>query len=446
MPQPLVETLRTQLATTSAPLCVALSGGGDSSALLHALAQLPAARTQGLRALHVDHRLHPDSPRWAARCRLLCAQLQVPLTTQAVRVRTNGRGIEAAAREARYEAFAAALEAGEWLLTAHHRDDQAETVLLKLLRGAGPHGLAAMRAQRPLGAGTLWRPLLALPREVLRAHLHAAGLAAVDDPANADPALARSHLRHTVMPALARHWPQAPRVLARAAALQAEAADFLDQTVAAILPQLTGADHSLDAAGWAAQHAALRPLLLEHWLHQQRLPAPNTAQRRELERQLDEAGGDRLPVLHWPGCDVHVWRGRLHALVPHPPPPPAWERTWHGADMVLPPGCGVLQWCAHGDTDERPQPPALRVRLGERGVHLRPHGDAHTRALRILFQQAAVPPWWRRRCPLLYAEDGTLLAVADLWLTAAGHRLFGACGLHPRWQRTTVIDSRPSVR
>ncbi|MEO6927069.1 MAG: tRNA lysidine(34) synthetase TilS, partial [Rhodanobacter sp.] len=162
MSDPLHRHLQAALAATPAtPLAVAFSGGPDSSALLHALAQLPEARQRGLRALHVDHGLHADSPRWAEHCRVFCAALDVACDVLRVQVdRAGGVGLEAAARDARHAALAAQLHDDEWLLFAHHRDDQVETVLLKLLRGAGPDGLGGMRALRPFGRGQLWRPVL----------------------------------------------------------------------------------------------------------------------------------------------------------------------------------------------------------------------------------------------------------------------------------------------
>ena len=434
----LPQYLRRQLHGVTAPLCVALSGGGDSTALLHALAQYAPARTLGLRAIHVNHGLHAHSEPWAQRCRTLCRSLQIPLSVYAVRVDARGEGMEAAARKVRYRALAAQLAKGEWLLTAHHRDDQAETVLLKLLRGAGPQGLAAMRERRPLGQGMLWRPLLALPRALLRAYLETCGLAAIDDPSNADPALARGFLRLHILPALRQHWPQAQRILAHAATLQSAAADFIDSQADSALSRLHQADDSLDAAGWLNLHAALRAPVLERWLHRLGLPAPSGAPRRELERQGATAAADRIPHIRWCGACVRLWRGHLYALREHHDPPPHWRAHWHGEHLDLPSGCGRLSWradSAEHDYLHRPITPVLQVRLGIQGLRFKPAGDRHTRKLRDLLQQAAVPPWMRRRCPLLFDSHGTLLAVADLWQTDAGKALFEQCGRHPQWQR-----------
>ena len=413
-----------------AVLCVAYSGGPDSTALLHALAQLPAARERGLRALHVDHGLHADSAAWAEQCRRFCAGLELPCEVVRVHVESQrGEGVEAAARHARYAAFAAQLRAGEALLLAHHRDDQAETVLLKLLRGAGPEGLGGMRERRPLGAGTLWRPLL---HDITRAQLHdyvvAHGLPCIDDPSNADTRLARNQLRHEILPRLAAHWPQATDSILHSAALNRAAADALRTHWLAAFDALhDAASRSLDAAGWLALAPGLREPLLDHWLRARGLPAPTTAQRAQIERQCAARPG-QSPCIRWPGAELHVWKGRLWARAPRPAIDPSWRAPWQGESLALPDG-GQLTM----DNEHARLPAPLTVRLRQGGERIRPAGDAHTRELRDLFQQAALPPWQRLACPLLY-EDDTLVAVADRWCSARGRQLFAAAGSRPRWQ------------
>ncbi|GAB3034900.1 tRNA lysidine(34) synthetase TilS [Oleiagrimonas citrea] len=418
--------------TGDTPLCVGFSGGRDSVALLHALAAVRRAG-RALRAVHVNHALHPESDRWAASCAQQCARLDVPLETFIVQVQARGEGIEAAAREARYAALAETLREGECLVTAHHREDQAETVLLKLLRGAGPHGLGGMREQRPLGRGLLWRPLLSTPREQLHAYARAQGLTGINDPANDDTRYARSYLRNDILPRLHAHWPEAGRALALAAALQREQADFLDHHATEALAELQRTeDGTLDAHGWVALHPALRNCVLESWLHTRSLPAPTGAQRHELERQIREAAPDRVPRVAWPGAEVRVWRGRLHALQPQPEAPEGWSALWHG-DTVRLPDASTLHW--RGSLADTPSAPTIRVSVNRRGLRIKPLGDRHTRALRDLFQRAGVPPWERTRCPILHDEHGTLLAVADLWSTEAGAALFRKHGMWPHWQR-----------
>ncbi|MGA0586030.1 tRNA lysidine(34) synthetase TilS [Dyella sp. KRB-257] len=418
--------LTAHLADARPPaLCVAFSGGPDSTALLHALAGRP--RERPLRALHVDHGLHADSGRWAEHAQACCRQWDVPCEVLRVRVDLDaGLGIEGSARRARYDALAAALHPGEWLLTAHHRDDQVETVLLKLLRGAGPEGLGGMREQRPLGAGTLWRPLLALPRAALLDHVRTHALACLDDPANADPRLARHALRHEVLPRLATHWPHAADSIIRSAALCRDAADALRAQWQPAFDALHDpASGSLDAAVWRALAPGLREPLLDHWLHGRGLRAPTGAQRAQILRQLDAREG-RVPCIRWPGVALHVWRGRLWAVpTPAPSLPLDWQATWHGGTLALPDG-GTL-------TLDGTLAAPLTVRLRRGGERLRPAGDRHTRELRDLFQTGAMPPWLRPACPLLY-EDDTLIAVADRWLSDRGVALLGAPGERLRWQ------------
>jgi len=413
----------------AAPLCAAFSGGPDSTALLHALAQSPVARERGLRALHVDHGLHADSPAWAEHCRRFCVGLGVPCTVLRVQVETHrGEGLEADARRARYAAFEQDLREGEWLLLAHHRDDQAETVLLKLLRGAGPEGLGGMRERRALGKGQLWRPLLALPRAQLRAHVEAHALPCIDDPSNADARLSRNYLRHEILPRLAAHWPQATDSILHSAGLSRAAADALRaQWLPAFARLHDPARGSLSMPGWLALAPALREPLLDHWLHGRGLPAPTAAQRRQIERQCHAEPG-RSPCIRWPGAELRIWKARLWALPPQLPVDPDWHCEWRGEPLTLPDG-GSLRL---SDPAARLSVP-LHVRLRRGGEHIKPAGDAHTRELRDLSQQGELPPWQRLACPLLYV-DGTLVAVADRWLSARGEALFEAAASRPRWQ------------
>ena len=430
MSEPLHRHLLAALAAApTAELCVAFSGGPDSTALLHALAQLPEARVRALRALHVDHGLHADSAAWAEHCRRFCAALAVPCEVLRVQVDTGtGDGLEAAARRARYEALATHLHEGEWLLLGHHRDDQVETVLLKLLRGAGPHGLGGMRALRPFGRGQLWRPLLGLSRQQLREYIDVHALGCIDDPSNTDTRLARNQLRHEILPRLTRHWPQAADSILHSAALCHAAADALrSQWLTAFDALHDPATGSLDAAGWLALDAALREPLLDHWLHARSLPAPTTAQRRQIERQCGARAG-QLPCIRWAGAELHIWKQRLWALPPAQAVDSDWQACWHGEPLLLPDG-SQLSLTEAGARLAEP----LAVRLRQGGERIRPAGDAHTRELRHLFQQRQLSPWQRNVCPLLYA-GGELVAVADRWISARGTAIFQQTGARPKWR------------
>lgn len=431
--QPSLRALTRRSLASHAParLLVAYSGGRDSSVLLHVLASLPAARSRGVRAVHVDHGLHPDATAWVEHCRRFCATLDVPLVVVKVSAsNVDGLGPEAAARKARYQAFSDTLRNDEWLLLAQHRDDQAETVLLKLLRGAGPEGLAGMRPLRRFAHGWLWRPWLDVPREALRDYAAAQALDCIDDPANHDPRMARSFLRSDILPRLHQHWPKVEATLAHTATLCRQAADYIDADADAALQRLRAGDAaSLDASAWLALDDALRTPVLQRWLHQQQLPAPTTGQRRQLERQIREAASDRVPRVDWPGAEVRMWRNRLYAMPRRTAIPECWRAAWDGSRLALPDG-GALSLSPASMRIE----PSLEVRLREGGERLRPATKPHTRDLRDLLQMANLPPWLRDRCPLLY-QQGKLIGIADLYVSDAGEALFSQIGAQPCWQR-----------
>ena len=434
------DDLRARMGANAPPaLCVAFSGGPDSTALLHALAKLPEACERGLRALHVDHGLHADSAGWAKRCADFCESLAVPLAMVRVQVDdARGEGIEAAARRARYAAFAANLDEGEWLVLGHHRDDQIETVLLKLLRGAGPEGLGGMRAVRPFARGQLWRPLLETTRASLRGYLADNALPCIDDPANADPRFARNVVRREILPRIAAQWPHAHTSILHAAQLCRTAADYIDASAQSALAGLRRDADTLDVAGWLALPEALHASVLDAWLHARGLSAPPDAPRAELAKQAANASEHTTPLVAWLGTEVRIWDGRLHATPTLELPAADWQAQWNGSPLALPQGCGELRLEAIGPASTQathaPLDPPLTVRFRHGGERIKPAGDPHTRELRDLFQQARVPPWLRVRCPMI-CEDDALIAVGDLWISDRGKAMFDARGTRPRWIR-----------
>lgn len=417
------------------PLLVAFSGGLDSSVLLHALAASQAARTRGLRAVHVDHGLHGGSADWSVHCRTTAAALGVELVVRAVEVPQHpGLGLEARARRARYAAIEALLAPGEIVALAHHRDDQAETVLLKLLRGAGPEGLGAIRPLRRFGRGFAWRPLLDLPRAALEAYAEAQRLAWVTDPSNADPALDRNFLRLEIVPRLLRRWPEATASLAQSAAWARAAAEFIETEAERALAHVQGPEPAtLRCRDWLALPEALRDPLLRRWLRALDLPQPTHYQATELVRQLAEAREDRLPCVRWPGVELRRYRDLLHAMPPLELPPLEWTAVFDGSDLVLPLDLGTLHLVGAAPHPRLPRPLEVRFRRG--GERLRLATGGYTRELRDLFQEAGIPPWQRARLPLVFDSAGELLAVADLWLGEAGARLLAPLGARLEWQR-----------
>ena len=413
------------------PVVAAFSGGLDSCVLLHLLAATPRIRAAGLRALHVHHGLYPDADAWAAHCQTACDALGVALTVVRVHVdRTAGLGLEGAARAARHAAFADALGDDEILALAHHRDDQAETFLLRALRSAGPDGLAAMRPWRRLGRGWLWRPLLDQPRAALHAHAVAEGLRWIEDPGNTSLDHDRNFLRHAVLPRLRERWPQAAEALARSATLCADGADLLAAEDGAALAAARRAPRDLAIEALQALPTPRRARVLRRWIADLGLPPLPAQGIAGIERSLLSAPRDARACFDWHGARIQRWRDLLHADWLRPPLAATWTTTWDGrAPLALPTGDTLALEGATGF--DAP----LRVHARRGGERLRLPGRAHSHTLKHLLQDAAMPPWQRDRLPLLSAPEGTLLAAGDTLLAAPLAQWLDARGARLAWTR-----------
>jgi tRNA(Ile)-lysidine synthase len=417
---------------------VAVSGGLDSRVLLEAMAALRAVIDAPLWAAHVDHGLHPDSGTWAAFCAEACAGLGVPLH----RLRINahpaaGASPEAYARTLRYQALQEVVGVGDVLLTGHHRDDQAETVLLQLLRSAGPHGLAAMPRCTPWEGAWLCRPLLDFPRRALREFAVARGLQWIEDPSNDSTRFERNILRHQVIPILGRHWPAISRTLAQAADRQADAAACLDTMASEDLQGVRrGCEGALSQSALRALSLPRRRNLLRAWLRADGLPPPPAGRLRELAGPFLDAARDRQPRVSWSGVEVRRYRDAVYAMPALVALDPLHVFPWDPRKRLALP-CGVLDAEAAIGAGLKQalcrRPGTVTVRWRSGGERCRPTGNPHTRPLKHLFQEAGIPPWRRDRLPLVYLGD-QLAAVAGLWVCepfAAGP---GEAGWALRWE------------
>ncbi len=396
-----LETYGTRRASVS----VGLSGGLDSVVLLHAMTTLASEFELEVSAVHVNHGLQAGASDWVRFCRELCRHLGVPLAVQEVAVvRDSGLGIEAAARAARYAVFATV--DADFLALAHHQDDQVETLLLQLLRGAGAKGLSAMPIERELGDGgpRLLRPLLTLTRAELTQFAAANGLRWIEDASNADPAFDRNFLRHRVLPLIEQRFPAYRSTLSRASRNLAEAAEL-----AAILGQRDleqariGDGLLLDRLrSWPVARAlnALRCLLSASGY-----AAPRRSVLSEALRQALEARRDAKVRVDFGDCSLRRYRGGLF-IVKNVPVPLDWQAVWTGQNrLVLPAGLGELRF--HASTGSGLSADALRggeVRIAFRSggecmalADKRPH-----RELKKHYQEAGVAPWLRERTPLVY--------------------------------------------
>ena len=418
-----------------APLLVAFSGGLDSTVLLHLLASQPAARAGGLRAIHVDHGLHPDSERWADHCHAACVQFDVDLDVVRVTVAPGGEGPEGAARAARHAAFREALHEGEVLVLAHHRDDQAETFLLRALRASGAEGLASMRPWRRHGRGWVWRPLLDTPRAALLAHAREHGLAWIEDPSNASTEPDRNFLRHRVLPLLRERWSHADAAFARSAGFAAEAGALLEAEDRRALAMAAGdGGRLLDIAGLAALPAARRARVLRRWLDGLGLPPLPANGIAIVERDLLPAAPDAVPAFAWSGAIVRAWGGALHADWIQPPLPGDWHARWDGkAPLQLPTGDSLRLEPATGFDR------VVSVHARRGGERIRLPGRSHSHALKHVLQERGVPPWERERLPLLVDEAGDVLAAGDAIHSAAFAQWLRDSGTRPIWQRAQAL-------
>ena len=414
------------------PLLVGFSGGLDSTVLLHALATSQQVRAQGLRAVHVHHGLHEDADAWAAHCERVCASLGVPLVVKHVRLRPAGRGREATARAARLAAFADTLREGEALTLAHHQDDQAETFLLRALRGSGVEGLRAMRRWRRFGRGWMWRPLLDVPRTALQEYARGHRLTWIDDPSNADTTLDRNFLRHRVLPLLRERWPQADDGLARSASLQGEAQALLEGDDARLLLDArAGRDDTLDLRVLRAAPSARRARVLRRWIEALGLPPLPRQGIACIETELLTAPRDGSACFAWTGAVIRRWREVLHADWERPALPAGWSATWDGREpLVLPDGDRLR-------LDGRAAAFAQAVWVGPRhgGERIRLPGRAHSHALKHVLQDLDVPPWVRDRLPLLKDNAGGVLAVGDLAVSAGFADWLQHHGVRLVWER-----------
>jgi tRNA(Ile)-lysidine synthase len=439
-PADIQQSLR-QAIPHGASLCVALSGGRDSSVLLHALAGLRDRKWWRLRAVHVHHGLQIAADAWVSHCERFCAELGVPLQVRrVVTAKDSGRGIEAAARDARYAAFRAEIQPAEWLLTAHHEDDQLETVLLHLLRGSGVSGLSGIPADGEFAAGRLCRPLLGVAGACIAAYAQAHGLHWIDDPMNADVALDRSYLRGQVIPVLQRRWPAAARAAGRSARLAGEAAGLLED-LAHVDERAVMQGDTVDLPPFRALGAARQRNLIRSLVRRRGWSMPPEQRLAAGLRQLLDARADRHPVLAWSTHEIRRFRERLYLLEAGPAAGLPGSHVWNGTGMLLlggPRGQLRLQPVTGAGLAARLLNDGVTVVFRSGGETIRGDGDPHHRRLKYLFQKHAVVPWMRDHVPLLHVR-GELAAVGDLWLADWALAGLDEPGAVPVWEGHAAI-------
>jgi len=405
---------------------VAYSTGADSTALLHALSQLKPS--QRLIAVHVDHGLQPQSKEWAQLARCNCDKWGIPLQLEQVTVHNDGHGLEAAARDARYAAIQKHATETTVVLTAHHAGDQAETLLLNLLRGSGLRGLAGMPVQRDLGNSTLFRPLLQLPNEILLDYCQQQQLSYCEDSSNDDLRFDRNWVRHELMSLIKTRFPKAEQNFTFSTQLLRQSLLFTQQQIQQQLEKMCLADSSLCLNDWRQQPDFLQQDLLRAFCRKLNQPPPRQ-QLTEFIRQLNQAGTDKTPTLNLQNHSLRTFQQRLY-IVDSKTDSSIDKATWLKTNHWQWPGVGQLH-IHYAEMTNVLNWPQFEVRQRQGGEQIL-LSDGHHHRLKKLFQEAQIPPWKRQYLPLIY-HRGRLVAVADQWLHPALQRWLKKRSISWQW-------------
>ncbi len=434
---------------------VAFSGGVDSSALLHAMVQLaPMLQTlevsADIRAIYIDHGLqtessHPKSTssgmlphslsaQWADHCRTVCDEYGIAfISMQAELSIDKGDSIEEKARESRYSLLASHIEEGDVLLTAQHKDDQAETFLLQALRGAGPKGLAAMPEIKAFAKGRHLRPLLGFSKQNLVIYATEEGLDWVEDPSNQQLRFQRNYLRQKILPLLKENWPAASDTLSRSAAYCAESASLLQQLASIDMATVAHSDNTLSRVALNHLSRQRRANLIRYWLTELALRVPNHQRLEQMISQLETSAQDRSPFIVWRGVEIRCYRDKVYAMAPLVLTDEAKVFNWklrRQLNETLRLDDGELRaYQTEGDGLRIQDNRQIEVRFRQGGERCQPAGQTHSRELKTLFQEWAIPHWLRGRIPLIYVE-GELAAIAGFCICQP----FVASGNELSWQ------------
>lgn len=395
---------------------LAYSGGLDSQVLLHILAILKEENPElKISAIHINHGLSNNADLWANSCNTTCNKFNIPFIEKKVHVpnlHTKGHSLEATARHLRYAAFAEILKQDDYLLTAHHKDDQAETLLLQLFRGAGPKGLSAMPEKIPFQKGFLVRPLLNFTREDLKKYAKENNLEWNEDESNADVNFDRNYIRHEIMPLIKKRWPSAHISVARAANHYAEATELLEELAKQDLLNSKGTQpNTLSITKVLLLPKARQKNLLRYWIHSLKLPIPSTIKLETILSNVLMSRKDAMPLVAWQGAEVRRYKDNLYIMPPLLKIPKGLILNWNDLTkpFVLPHNLGVLNW-----QEIKKQNPLISdkgkitIRFRQNGETIKFSNRYGTHSLKKIFQEKQIPSWKRETIPLLYCDDKLL--------------------------------------
>lgn len=401
---------------------IAYSGGIDSHVLLHvASAQQHHFPHASFHALHINHALHRKADQWAEHCRRVCEQINIPcLVLDVDATPAVGESPEARAREVRYQAIKKLIKEGDCLLTAHHQDDQVETLLLQLMRGSGPKGLAAMPQWAVFGAGHLARPLMEVRRDDIHSYAVANKLNWINDDSNLDTRYDRNFIRHEIVPKLLQRWPSLAQTVSRSARYCAESVEIIDDAARQQLEKINpGHSAWLPVSGLKRLSTVQQKNLLRFWIHQRGLNVPSSAQLQQILDQVLLAAPDSEPCISWDGCQVRRYRDQLHVMAPLPAAPAKQSIPWDIRQSLRVEGMGELvarRASGHGVAARLVSGDNVSVGFRRGGESMQPTQRQQHHTLKKLFQEHGIPPWVRERAPFIYI-DGQLAAVGEWFVS-----------------------------
>lgn len=408
-----VANIRPDLGDTG-QVWLAYSGGLDSTVLLHAL------KTEGIavKALHVNHQLSSNADTWQQHCVQQCDKLDCGIVVERVEVRNEGKGLEHAARKARYAVFDRYVEGDDVLLMAHHLDDECETLLFRLLRGSGLKGFAGIKKERVLGGGgKIIRPLLSVSRESILEYANIHELSWVEDESNRDIGFDRNYLREMVLPLLQQRWPNFRKQFSNSITLLRESEQLLaeygrqDLAECGVREERLGS--SIDLSKLTAWSTPRVNQVLRQWLETLGYNSPGLRHLEETQK-LIAAREDAAPAVQFGGCELRRYKGRLHCV---PRLQELVSRTikWNSSENLQLPDGSRLAFSGRNPGAD----PNLEVKFRAGGERCRPLGRDRSQTLKKLLQEYELEPWLRDRVPLIYLND-ELIAVGDLWVCDAG--------------------------
>ncbi len=434
-----VDALQTQLAAYDnvKRYVVGYSGGVDSHVLLHAISQLKNITSSHISAIHINHGLSDNAAIWEQHCQQICDELQVPLQIIRIQANKNTASLENELREKRYQAFAENLAKTDLLLLGHHANDQAETILLRMLRGSGSKGASGMPAIRTLATSKLARPLLSFNRSHLVAYAKLNNINWVEDESNKNLIFDRNFLRHSLLPIIKLRWPSYQKVLNRFAIINEQQSLTIDYLITPILSKMIDThDESLDLIKLNEYPTEIQLNLIRGWLQQQLLSVPSYNQLQKIIIEVVNARRDANPILRWRNVEIRRYAKRLYAFKALAEHKKNASYNWQLNEILSLPGVGCLTASQTTGSGFRiPNDTALiNICFRRGGERCTPAGRAGSRSLKKLLQEINLPPWLRDRVPLIYINN-ELVAVADLWVCENYAAKKGELSWVVKWQR-----------